>query len=96
VAYLFLDVCEKIHQFLSSIKKMHTKENWFFFLPHGVIITNSAGAAGCMFCCCFLAIPDRPHTRAHPFNGPFFRDYPGEPVPLGKTNLDFTEARDSE
>ena len=30
----------------------------------------------------------------------FFHDYPGEPVPetwqKGKTNLDFTEARDSE
>jgi len=25
-----------------------------------------------------------------------FRDYPGEPVPKGKINLDFTEARDSE
>jgi len=25
-----------------------------------------------------------------------FRDYPGEPVPEGKTNLDFTEVRDSE
>jgi len=25
-----------------------------------------------------------------------FRDYPGEPVPEGKTNLDFTEAIDSE
>ena len=41
VAYIFLDVCEKIHQFLPSIKKMHTKENtkenWFFFLPHGVV-----------------------------------------------------------
>ena len=25
------------HQFLSSIKKdEHKKENWFFFLPHGV------------------------------------------------------------
>jgi len=29
---------KKIHpmQFLLSIKKMHAKENWFFFLPHGV------------------------------------------------------------
>jgi len=35
-------------------------------------------------------------THTHPFNGPFFRDYPGEPVPENKTNLDFTEARDSE
>jgi len=25
-----------------------------------------------------------------------FQDYPDEPVPEGKTNLDFTEARDSE
>ena len=24
-------MCEKIHQFLSSTKKMHTKENWFLF-----------------------------------------------------------------
>ena len=21
------------------------------------------------------------HTHTHPFNGPLFRDYPGEPVP---------------
>jgi len=31
VAYTFLNICEKIHQFLLSIKKMHTKENWFLF-----------------------------------------------------------------
>jgi len=31
VAYTFLNVCDKIHQFLSSIKKMHTKENRFLF-----------------------------------------------------------------
>jgi len=30
VAYTFVDVCE-IHQFLSGIKKMHTKENGSFF-----------------------------------------------------------------
>jgi len=36
-------------------------------------------------------------SHTHPFNGrPFFRDYPGEPLPEGKTILDFTEARDSE
>ena len=38
-----------------------------------------------------------PHTHTHtPIQQPFVRDYPGEPVPEGKTNLDFTEARDSE
>ena len=36
VAYTFLNECEKNHRFLSSIKKMHRKENWFRFLPHDV------------------------------------------------------------
>jgi len=38
VAYTFLNICEKIHQFLSSIrlKQMHTKKIGSFFLPHGV------------------------------------------------------------
>ena len=37
------------------------------------------------------------HTHT-PVYRPFFRDYPGEPVPemWCKTSLDFTEARDSE
>jgi len=36
-------------------------------------------------------------SKHTPFNSPFFRDYPGEPdrYQKGKTNLDFTEARDS-
>ena len=37
VAYTFLNVCEKIHQFLSSIKKdAHKRKTGSFFLPHGV------------------------------------------------------------
>ena len=35
-----------------------------------------------------------PHT--HPFNGPFFRTTQVSRYQKGKTNLDFTEARDSE
>jgi len=35
------------------------------------------------------------HARTHVY-WPFVGDYPHEPVPEGKTNLDFTEARDSE
>ena len=27
------------------------------------------------------AIINHTHTHTHPFNGRFFRDYPGEPVP---------------
>ena len=36
------------------------------------------------------------HTRTHPFNGPFSRTTWVSQYQKGKTNLDFTEARDSE
>ena len=36
------------------------------------------------------------HIHTHTRLMAFFRDYPGEPVPEGKTNLDLTGARDSE
>jgi len=35
-------------------------------------------------------------VHTHPRLTALFRDYPGEPVPERKINLDFTEARDSE
>jgi len=35
VAYTFLNVCEKIHQFLSSVRYTQ-KKTGSFFLPHGV------------------------------------------------------------
>jgi len=37
---------------------------------------------------------ERAHTHTH--TRPFFWDHPGEGYQKGKTNLDFTEARDSE
>ena len=36
------------------------------------------------------------HTHTHPFNGPFSRTTQVSRYQKGKTNLDFTEARDSE
>jgi len=36
------------------------------------------------------------HTHIHPFNGPFSRNTQVSRYQKGKTNLDFTEARDSE
>jgi len=36
------------------------------------------------------------HTHTHPFNGPFSRTTQVSRYQNGKTNLDFTEARDSE
>jgi len=29
--------------------------------------------------------------QQHPFNSPFVQDYPGEPVPKSKTNMDLLE-----
>ena len=37
-----------------------------------------------------------PHTHTHPFNGPLSRTTRVGRYQKGKTNLDFTEARDSE
>ena len=38
----------------------------------------------------------RHHTHTHPFNGPLSRNTHVSRYQKGKTNLDFTEARDSE
>jgi len=39
---------------------------------------------------------NQPHTHTHPFNGPFSGTTRVSRYQKGKTNLDFTEARDSE
>jgi len=44
----------------------------------------------CIFCSC------QPHTHTHPFNGSFSGTTQVSQYQKGKTNLDFTEARDSE
>jgi len=48
---------------------------------------------------CYTQRDTHTHTQAHTTiygSLDFVLDYPGKPVPKGKTNLDFTEARDSE
>ena len=49
---------------------------------------------------CFLASKygkiDTTHTHTHPFNGPFSGTTRVSRYQKGKTNLDFTEARDTE
>ena len=65
-----------------------------------------------IFCLCYLCLymatvwlefgywvcsmQRRTHTLTHPFNGPFSRTTRVSQCQKGKTNLDFTEARDSE
>jgi len=41
-------------------------------------------------------VQKQPHTHTHTFNGPFSRTTQVSRYQKGKTNLDFTEARDSE
>jgi len=41
-------------------------------------------------------MPQHQHTRARPFNGPFSGTTQVSQYQKGRTNLDFTEARDSE
>ena len=49
------------------------------------------------YCSTFsIGIHTRLHTHTHPFNGPFSRTTQVGQYQKGKTNLDFTEARDSE
>jgi len=43
---------------------------------------------------CYTALTQ--HTHTHPFNGPFSGTTQVSRYQKGKTNLDFTEARDSE
>jgi len=48
VAYTFVNVCEEIHQFMWSIKKMHTEENWFLFSAsrciHNAVLLDCSAA----------------------------------------------------
>jgi len=46
----------------------------------------------CVCVCVFVKI----HTHTHPFNGPFSGTTQVSRYQKGKTDLDFTEARDSE
>ena len=48
-----------------------------------------------IFCVCWL-LPIHRHTHTHPFNGPLSGTTQVSRYQKGKTNLDFTEARDSE
>jgi len=44
----------------------------------------------------YVTYPEITHTHTHPFNGPLSRTTRVSRYQKGKTNLDFTEARDSE
>jgi len=67
---------KKITSFSQVLKKMRTKANWFFFFLAVYILS---WAVSCVFCSFDLYISVHTHTHTH--TGPFFRDYPGEPVP---------------
>ena len=49
-----------------------------------------------LYICTHVLHTVRIHTHTHPFNGPFSGTTQVSRYQKGKTNLDFTEARDSE
>ena len=61
-------------------------------LPELIPTNSNSGLHSCIS----ISIHTQHFTHTHTRLTALFRDYPGEPVPKGKTNLDFTEARDSE
>ena len=50
----------------------------------------------CYYFVWYYLIISYTHTHTHPFNGPFSGTTQVSQYQKGKTNLDFTEARDSE
>jgi len=55
VGYMFLNIYKKIHtSFCQVLKEMHTKENWFFFLPQRMSLLS-----GCRLCKCgYICMPE--------------------------------------
>ena len=60
--------------------------NWFVTAREGFLVHSQQ---------CYLH-QSQPHTHTHPFNGPLSGTTQVSRYQKGKTNLDFTEARDSE
>ena len=96
-AYTLLNIDENIHQFLSSTKRdAHRTKHWFLFSASRCIVTvglsgnvveiQAADISG-------IVILNR---NTHTFNGPLSGTTQVSRYQKSKTNLDFTEARDSE
>jgi len=64
----------------------------------GQLASLTALVCGFHFCCqsCVSKYHTHTHTHTHPFNGPLSGTTQVSRYQKGKTNLDFTEARDSE
>ena len=62
-------------------------------LQHG---TTTALYTFYLYCLCGEYTSSHTHTHTHPFNGPFSGTTQVSRYQKGKTDLDFTEARDSE
>ena len=57
---------------------------------------NGCKTEVCVCAHAILSSPTDTHTHTHPFNGPFSGTTQVSRYQKGKTNLDFSETRDSE
>ena len=78
---------------------MHSLTHPICFLFTYLLWLAESRLAGYVFCFCFLFFNDicqTTQTHTHPFNGTLSGTTRVSRYQKGKTNLDFTEARDSE
>jgi len=81
------------------IVSMTVSEHDVLLLSHSAFFSsqqlmNTAAVESLLFR--HLSLIYNTHTHTHPFNGPLSRTTQVSQYQKGKTNLDFTEARDSE
>jgi len=90
---MILTGCVPSHSLADSMKApkvkiTHKTDKYSIFLKQSEAITYSYE--------CYNIVLQHAHTHTHPFNGPFSRTTQVSRYQKGKTNLDFSEARDSE
>ena len=80
---------------LHNIKKNDKDGRWFASTPYITYLSKSVRRHW-FYHSHFISSHSNTTTHTHPFNGPFSRTTWVGRYQKGKTNLDFTEARDSE
>jgi len=83
--------------FLYVFQNINFRNNWWIFLQTWCPSSHSTNSVKLLHVQYTRTVVQNPaHTHTHPFNSPLSRTTRVGRYQKGKTNLDFTEARDSE